>query len=585
MNDLSPQLKQHFREIYYLQRPARTAVFEDIPYQKLETVRSRFQLFKGENIILFFDETVLGDAKKGILMTDKHLYYRGPLGTDVMNYKDIQKMTFGFFYTFVHMKDGRVITMETMMGRGKLFRTIREIATVLQTENLEIEIQNSIKSVGRCLGCGAQLATTDEYCPYCGRQLETYVAPKQRLVVSTFLKKMAISLFLIFWFGLAIWFLIIPILDLGFDGLLREIINDLSPRTTFDIDEDFSTNVISLRQMEIMIDPTLDPTLTNRMNHYNGFHFYVFDGFIYKGDGKRVIRYDSNFGDYQVVSLLDEAYSDQGRGLQTFWVNSDYNVLYYVLTDGDLHHTLMTGNEVSESVRLARDIHNPYFHIRDDDEIRRPHIFYQNVTATASHDEVGDPERTGFPIYILNSSAIGIQDNPVSSWLPRWDEVDEFYIQAQQNRAFIVHRHSINRFTFSAGVSGFLDLHTITNDFRFNADESGVLALNHEHLYWTDRRSRITRFNHEDEAIEMIGRFEDVVHLNLIHNYLLAVTGEGNLYLLDTQNRTGRRLARNVTGVAVVGNHLIFDNTRTQTLHVMDLDGNMALLESAPFNP
>lgn len=162
----------------------------------------------------------MGNGAKGILMTDVHLYYRSPFGTEALNYKDIEKMTFGFFYTFVHMLDGRVITMETIMGRKKLFNTVRDIATLLQTENLALETRESIRSAGRCSGCGAQLTTHDPSCPYCGRQLETYEAQTKRTAVGTVLKKLAITIFLLIWFGLAIWFLIIPIINWAFDDVL-----------------------------------------------------------------------------------------------------------------------------------------------------------------------------------------------------------------------------------------------------------------------------------------------------------------------------------------------------------------------------
>jgi len=230
MNHLSLQFKQLFRNIYQKRRPARTAVFEDISHQKLEIIKSNWQLFQGENIILHFDSTTFGNGKYGILMTDKHMYYHGPLGTEVMNYKEIQKITFAFVYMFVHMKDGRVVTLEIMMGRSKLFQTVRDIAKLLQQEHLEVEAQNSIKSAGRCPGCGAPLDTSHKSCPYCSRQLETYVPPKQRTITSTMLKFIAIAIFLLIWFGLAIWFLIFPIINAGFEIDMRDVIRGLFHR-------------------------------------------------------------------------------------------------------------------------------------------------------------------------------------------------------------------------------------------------------------------------------------------------------------------------------------------------------------------
>ena len=389
----------------------------------------------------------------------------------------------------------------------------------------------------RCKFCKKQISEKTKTCPFCDR------------------KTSAIKLSGLYWgflglIAFAMWWYI-------FGG--NAFTAGLFYSDGFTEESRFERNLIPLNEMTIEIDPDFDATFVNRMNYYHGLSIGVFDGEIYSMLNNRQIRLISS-DSLDVYEVIYPPPTERMRFDQMYITN---NILYYTRPRGTFEKYDPRQN--NQHITIASNI--TAFIKFDDFLLHRIHLWDFH-----HHRE--------FPRVDGNIYQLNLESGNSEVWLE--GRIREFYADVENDRIIFAALSRIYEVNL-AGENRSL----ITGDFlhynRLNPNmEYGWMYDGNRVLWihsgdWTGIESSIYSIDFDTREQVYLGRISNASSINVIDDYVLVNTTEGNLYLIDIDARHRRLLSNDVSIFAVVGNRIFYRQIGTWNIYVMDLDGNVAL--------
>ena len=329
----------------------------------------------------------------------------------------------------------------------------------------------------------------------------------------------------------------------------------------FTVESNFERNLISLSDMTIEIDPDFDATFVNRMNYYHGLLIHVFDGDIYSQLTSGQVRLISsdNMEEYEVI------YPPTG-GMSFSQIHITNGVLYYTPPHGDFGR--YDFRQTNQHIVIAYGVDNSInsFAKFDNFALHRIHPW-----DFARHHAL--PRVDG------NIYQIDLDSGNSEVWLE--GRIREFFADEQNDRILFATISSIYETDFE-GESRNL----ITDEFSHYSrlypriergwmyDGNRILWINA--VDWTGIESSLFSFCFDTHEQEYLGRINNASSINVINDYILVNTTEGDLYLIDVDARHRKLLSDEVDQFAVAGDHIFYRQIGTRNIYVMDLNGNVA---------
>ena len=387
----------------------------------------------------------------------------------------------------------------------------------------------------RCKFCRKKINENTKTCPFCNQK-------------TTKRKMTWIYLGVLGLVGITLWWFV-------FGGGVFTA--DLFYSDGFTVEADFERNIIPLSEMTIEIDPNFDATFVNRMNYYHGLKIGVFDGEIYSLLNNRQVTLISadNLENHEIIYPIEET-------IRFDQIQVEDNVLYYTWLRGEFERYDF---DTDELITMASNI--TAFVKFEDFALHRIHAwdFFH-------HREF--PRRDG------NIYRLDFESGDSEVWLE--DMTREFFVDTENERILFAVRSNI----FEVDLAG-ENRNLVTDNFlhynRLNPnmeygwmyDGNRVLWINSRD--WTGIESSAFAINLDTREEEYLGRIPDASSISVIDDYVLVNTADGHLYLIDIDAKHRRLLSDSVFTFAVVGNLVFYLQIGTWDIHVMDLDGNVAL--------
>lgn len=155
----------------------RLFLFDKIPPTKLKNARISFASNMGsdEKVIALHDDTVMGSAKNGFVLTTKRLYHKESFGrvafVEIDRIVDL-KFRLGKNASEVDVvATSGIIKVKILLSKNHeaIFNALREAILLLQNPNAPTQTSNSTDST-HCNGCGA--VGPWAVCEYCGSPMQ-----------------------------------------------------------------------------------------------------------------------------------------------------------------------------------------------------------------------------------------------------------------------------------------------------------------------------------------------------------------------------------------------------------------------------
>ena len=329
----------------------------------------------------------------------------------------------------------------------------------------------------------------------------------------------------------------------------------------FTVESNFERNLIPLNEMTIEIDLDFDATFVNRMNYYHGLLIGIFDGEIYSQltHGQVKLISSDNLEAYELI------YPPTG-GMSFSQIHITDGVLYYTPPHGDFGR--YDFKQTNQDITIVYGIDNSVnsFAMFDNFALHRIHTWN-----FARHHAL--PRVDG------NIYRIDLASGNSEVWLE--GIAREFFADEQNDRILFTAINHIYEINF-AGENRNL----ITEDFWHYSrldpsmergwmyDGNRILWINSGD--WTGIESSLFSFSFDTREQEYLGRINNASSVNVINDYILVNTTDGDLYLIDIDAMHRRLLSNEVGHFAVVGDRIFYRQIGTRNIYVMDLNGNVA---------
>ena len=174
---ISNNLKEKINAIYSIARIKNVFLFEHIPSKKLTNAKQKyaFEMGNDEDVVLLYDDTLFGTAKKGFLLTTKRLYSKNILEKEV--FTDLVNIDTMIFKgecdeetpkIFVGTVFGE-IALSICFADGNVFvNALEKTVELLTGRALDANRESGEESSSVCKGCGALVSNGYIECEYCG---------------------------------------------------------------------------------------------------------------------------------------------------------------------------------------------------------------------------------------------------------------------------------------------------------------------------------------------------------------------------------------------------------------------------------